>query len=126
MAGKYKNVLEYMSDQSAQSKQLLSEMKSLILEVVPESEETMSYGVPAYTLTKGGKMEHQIMIAGFKNHVGLYPHPTTIKHFKNELKEYKTSTGTVQFPIDNPLPIDLIREMISYRRDEIIKEKQKL
>ncbi len=124
MAGKYKNTKEYMADQSEQARKLLMEMKSIILEVAPESEEIMNYGVPSYTLVKGGKAEYQVMIAGFKNHVGLYPHPTTIEHFAEELKEYKTSTGTVQFSLEKPLPKQLIKEMINYRLNLINKEKE--
>lgn len=121
MPGKYKNVEEYLNDQSEHARDLLLEMKSLILEVFPDAEEVMNYGVPAYRLVKGGKAEQQVMIAGFKKHVGLYPHPTTIEHFAAELKEYKTSTGTVQFPLDKPLPVQLIKDMVAYRRDIVQK-----
>ncbi len=122
MAGKYNNVAEYMADQSERAKQLLEEMKKIIYEVYPESEEIMNYGVPAYTLKKGGKAENQVMIAGFKKHVGFYPHPGTIEHFAEELKGYKTSTGTIQFPMDQELPKQLIKDMIRYRRQIILGE----
>ncbi len=121
MAGKYRNVTEYMADQSDEVRALLVEMRSLIREVVPDSEEKMNYGVPAYSLIKGGKAECQVMIGGFKKHVGLYPHPTTLEHFAEQLKEYKTSKGTVQFPLDKPLPAQLIKEMVAYRRDVVAK-----
>ncbi|SHJ81492.1 Uncharacterized conserved protein YdhG, YjbR/CyaY-like superfamily, DUF1801 family [Dethiosulfatibacter aminovorans DSM 17477] len=123
MSGKYKNVEEYLNDQPEHARALLLEMKSLILEVVPEAEEVMNYGVPAYALVEGGKAEQQVMIAGFKKHVGLYPHPETIEHFAKELKGYKTSTGTVQFPLDKPLPAKLIKDMVAYRRDMISEER---
>jgi uncharacterized protein YdhG (YjbR/CyaY superfamily) len=55
------------------------------------------------------------MIAGYKNHVGLYPHPSTMKQFDKELSEYKKGKGSVQFPLDKPLPKQLIIEMIKYR-----------
>lgn len=123
MSGKYKNVEEYLNDQPEDARKLLIEMKSLILEVVPYAEEKMNYGVPAYAFVKGGKSNQQVMIAGFKKHVGLYPDPSTIEHFIEALIDYKTSKGTVQFPLDKPLPAQLIKDMIAYRRDMILKDK---
>ena len=55
------------------------------------------------------------MIAGYKNHVGLYPHPATMEKFEEELKDYKKGKGSVQFPLDKPIPKDLIIKMVEYR-----------
>ena len=60
------------------------------------------------------------MIAGFKNHVGFYPHPDTMEKFAEELKDYKQGKGSVQFPINHPLPKDLIIKMVDYRMSKII------
>ena len=60
--------------------------------------------------------EQQIMIAGYKNHVGLYPHPSTMKHFEQRLTDYKRGKGSVQFPVSEPLPRELIIEMVRYRK----------
>ncbi|MDP3831991.1 MAG: hypothetical protein Q8Q47_12015, partial [Ignavibacteriaceae bacterium] len=68
-----------------------------------------------YALVKGGKREEQIMIAGYKKHVGLYPHPTVMDKFDKELEGYKKGKGSVQFPIDKPLPKALIVKMVKYR-----------
>lgn len=63
------------------------------------------------------------MIAGYKNHVGLYPHPTTMEYFARELRNYKKGKGSVQFPIDRPLPVELIVCMIRYRKTLIDEEQ---
>lgn len=63
------------------------------------------------------------MIAGYKKHVGLYPHPTTMEKFTEELKDYKQGKGSVQFPIDKPLPCELIVDMIKFRK-RLIDEEQ--
>ncbi|EIM78729.1 hypothetical protein A3SI_01616 [Nitritalea halalkaliphila LW7] len=61
------------------------------------------------------------MIAGYKNHLGLYPHPTTIEKFNKKLKEYRKGKGSVQFPINKPLPEELIIKMIEYRLNLLTK-----
>lgn len=105
----------YFSEQPDSARQLLLELQECILKVVPDAEEVMTYNVPAFALIKGAKIEQQIMIAGFKKHVGFYPHSTTIKAFKDELSDFKTGEGTVQFPLGKPLPVDLVKRMVKYR-----------
>ncbi len=84
--------------------------------------ELLNYNIPAYTLTENGKRAEQIMIAGYKKHVGLYPHPTTIEKFDAELSEYKRAKGSVQFPLNKPLPKELIEKMIRYRMELLNKQ----
>ena len=112
-----KQVQEYIQSFSGTTREYLDELRSLILEVVPDAEELMNYNIPAFALTKGGKREDQIMIAGYKKHVGFYPHPTVMEHFWDKLDGYKKAKGSVQFPFDKPLPKELIREMVSYRKE---------
>lgn len=111
----YNTVDDYFNEQPDKVKKALFEIKHLILKVVPEAQETLNYNIPAYTLIKDGKREQQIMIAGYKNHIGFYPHPTTIEKFMEELKEYKKGKGSIQFQLDKPLPENLILRMIRYR-----------
>ena len=92
-----------------------NELRQIILEVVPDSEELLNYNIPAFTLFPGGKRDQQIMIAGYKKHVGLYPHPTTMEHFESELTPYKRGKGSVQIPLSEKLPKDLIIKMVQYR-----------
>ena len=113
----YETVKEYFDTQPELTKKALLELKECILKVEPNAEELFNYNIPAYTLIKGGKREQQIMIAGYKKHVGLYPHPTTMEKFESELTEYKRGKGSVQFPLDKPLPKDLIIRMIKYRKE---------
>ena len=113
----YKSVAEYIDAQPEQTKKALLELKECILKVEPNATELLNYNIPAYALVKNGKREQQIMIAGYKKHVGLYPHPTTMEEFEPELTEYKRGKGSVQFPLDKPLPKDLIIRMIKYRKE---------
>lgn len=122
MAHQFETVEQYFNAQSEKVKSVLIELKACILEVVPNATELLNYNIPAYSLIEGGKREQQIMIAGYKNHVGLYPHPTTMEKFVNELREYKKGKGSVQFPINKPLPKELILKMITYRF-ELIKQQ---
>jgi uncharacterized protein YdhG (YjbR/CyaY superfamily) len=118
-----KSVEEYFNSQPEKTKSTLLELKNCILKVVPNATELFNYNIPAYALIKDGKREQQIMIAGYKEHVGLYPHPTTMEKFELELTEYKRGKGSVQFPLDKPLPTELIERMIKYRV-ELLKLKK--
>jgi uncharacterized protein YdhG (YjbR/CyaY superfamily) len=119
----FKSVEEYFNALPMESKKALLILKECILKIEPNATELLNYSIPAYSLVKDGKREQQIMIAGFKKHVGLYPHPTTVEKFDSELKDYKTGKGSVQFPLGKPLPKGLIEQMIRYRL-ELIKGKE--
>jgi len=113
----YNSVAEYINAQSEQTKKALLELKECILKVEPNATELLNYNIPAYALVENGKREQQIMIAGYKKHVGLYPHQTTMEKFEPELTEYKRGKGSVQFPLNKPLPQELIIRMIKYRKE---------
>lgn len=121
---KINSVEEYFNSQPEKVKNALLSIKQCILTVVPEAKELFNYNIPAYALIEGGKREQQIMIAGYKNHVGLYPHPTTIEKFEEELKDYKKGKGSVQFLLDKPIPNDLIIKMVEYRLSLINEDKK--
>jgi uncharacterized protein YdhG (YjbR/CyaY superfamily) len=121
----YNSINEYIDDFPAEVRSKLYELKTCILKVVPNAEELFNYGIPAFAFVKGGKREDQVMIAGYKKHVGLYPHPTTMGHFARELKMYKTGKGSVQFPLNTELPVELISYMLEYRY-QLIKTKYDL
>lgn len=110
-----KTVEHYFNAQTEEMKKALIDLKKCILKVAPNATELLNYNIPAYALVEGGKREQQIMIAANKNSVGFYPHPTTMEKFDSELSEYKKGKGSVQFPLDEPLPMDLIERMIRYR-----------
>lgn len=106
----------YLASAPAESIEKLKELRQIILETFPDCEELINYGIPAFSLIKGGKREEQIMIAGYKKHVGFYPHPTTIEHFDDELKGFEKGKGSIQFKLEVDLPKELIIKMISYRK----------
>lgn len=126
MRKKYQSVADYLEDQPVRTRDALVELRSIILEAVPEAIELVNYGIPAFALEKGGKRDQQIMMAGYKQHVGLYPHPSAIEAFSDELmrKDYKMGKGSVQFPIDKLLPSALIIRMVRYRKS-ILDKNQK-
>ena len=118
-SNKYITVDDYINDQPKEVQIKLRELREYIFEAVPNASELFNYGIPAFALVKGGKRDTQIMIAGYKKHVGLYPDPTAIEHFKNELESYKQGKGSIQFPVNEELPKELIIRMIRYRKSLI-------
>ncbi|MFA6571343.1 MAG: DUF1801 domain-containing protein [Bacteroidota bacterium] len=109
----------YISGFPIETQKLLKQMRSLIKKTVPTAEEVISYGMPAFRL-------HGILVyyAGYKHHIGFYPTASGIREFKAEFSEYKSSKGAVQFPIDKPLPLDLITRIIKFRVQENIRKKE--
>ncbi|WP_400073373.1 iron chaperone [Zobellia russellii] len=111
----FKNVDAYFDAQPQNVRNMLLELKTCILKAEPNATELLNYNIPAYALIENGKREQQIMIAGYKKHVGFYPHPTTIEKFNSELTDYKRAKGSVQFPLNKPLPKELIIRMVKSR-----------
>lgn len=110
---KFKSVDDYMATFPAEIQEKLAVMRKTILELVPEAEEGISYGMPAY------KYEGVLCyFAGFKNHIGFYALPTSHATFAEELSQYKTGKGSVQFPLSQDLPIELIQKMLKFRIQE--------
>ncbi len=103
----------YIKGFPAKTQKALKQIRSAIRKLAGESEEKMSYGVPTYWWH--GNLVH---FGGYERHIGFYPGPSAIAAFKDELKEYKSAKGSVQFPIDKPLPMALIRKMVQFRIDE--------
>jgi uncharacterized protein YdhG (YjbR/CyaY superfamily) len=103
-------VTAYIAAFPEQTQAQLNVLRELFFQEVPEVQEVISYQMPAY---KKGKMI--AYYAGYKNHIGFYPTATGIKAFENEISGYKWSKGAIQFPIDQPLPLDLIRKIIQFK-----------
>lgn len=112
----YETVDDYINDQPEGTKKALISLRGCILTAAPYAIEMFNYNIPAFALVKNGKRDQQIMMAGYKRHVGFYPHPTVIERFSDELKGYKKGKGSVQFPVDEPLPCGLIIDMVKYRK----------
>lgn len=116
----YKTIDEYIQLFPKDIQHILKDLRQTIRDAAPEAEETINYQMPTFTLD--GNLVH---FAAFKNHIGFYPTPTGIEAFKDELAPYKGAKGSVQFPIDQPLPLPLIRRIVEYRVKENKERKQK-
>ncbi len=93
--------------------QMLQEIRQAIRSVVPDVQETISYRMPTFVLN--GNLVH---FAAYPNHIGFYPAPSGIEAFKSELTPYKSSKGAIQFPISQPMPLDLIARITAFRAEE--------
>jgi uncharacterized protein YdhG (YjbR/CyaY superfamily) len=109
----YSDVDEYIASFPTQVQIKLNELRMLIKEIIPEAQEVISYRIPTYDLNG-----HVVHFAAYAHHIGFYPTPSGITHFKTELAPYKTSRGAVQFPLDQGLPLDLIRRIVEFRVQE--------
>jgi uncharacterized protein YdhG (YjbR/CyaY superfamily) len=106
-----KSIDEYISDFPDNIQTLLKEVRSTIKQAAPEAEEAISYGMPGYK-THGKPL---VYFAGYKNHIGFYATPTGHSEFAKELSAYKQGKGSVQFPIDQPIPFELICRIVAFR-----------
>ena len=113
------SVSAYIAGFPPGAKEMLQQIRALIRDTIPEAEESISYDIPAYK-RKGKPV---IYFAGFKNHVSVYPAPRGVSPFKEELAGYKGGKGTVQFPLTEPLPVQLIRRIIEFRWNAVEKAK---
>lgn len=100
--------------------EILINIRNLIKETAPDAEEAFSYGMPAYKLNK----KPLVYFAAFKNHIGFYATPSGHNEFKSELSKYKQGRGSVQFPLDKPIPYDLIEKIVKFRMAENMKSTQ--
>jgi len=110
-ASSYANVDEYIQSFPANIQKLLVKTREAILKNAPAAVEGISYGMPAYKMN--GKP--LVYFAGYKNHIGFYATPAGHEAFANELSKYKQGKGSVQFSINEPLPLKLIRDMVKFK-----------
>jgi uncharacterized protein YdhG (YjbR/CyaY superfamily) len=113
----FKTIDEYIETFPETVQSILEEMRQAIYEAAPQAIETISYQMPTFKLN--GK--NLAYFAAFKNHIGFYPIPSGIEAFKEELSSYKQGKGSVQFPMDKPIPYDLVKKIVKYRVKEIIE-----
>lgn len=117
---KIENVAQYMSYFGEPTRGLLESLRKTIKQAAPEAEELISYNMPAFKLS--GML---VYYAGYAKHIGFYPTPSGIEVFKKQLVDYKCSKGAIQFPLDQPLPLELISKIVKFRVEENL-EKAKL
>lgn len=110
------NVDEYISQFPSDIQEKLQALRKVIREAAPEAEEKISYQMPA--LFQKGVL---VYFAAFKKHIGFFPTANGIAAFKDELSEYKCSKGTIQFPLDKPIPYKLVSRIVKYRIEENLK-----
>ncbi len=107
----------YISNYDEVTQNLLKEVRRTILEVTPDAEEVIGYGIPSYRL--GGK--YMLHFGAAKDHIGLYATPDGHAEFESELSRYKRGKGSVQFPLDEPLPLELISRIANFRAEQLRK-----
>jgi uncharacterized protein YdhG (YjbR/CyaY superfamily) len=118
---KFKTVDEYISMFPASSKKLLQQVRKTIHQAAPEAEDVISYNMPALKLNS-----ILVYYAAYEKHIGFYPTSSGIETFKDQLGDYKFSKGAIQFPIDKPIPLDLITKIVKFRlKQNLEKEKAK-
>ncbi len=117
---KHTTVDEYINTFQDPKKSLLSEMRQKIKNWVPDSEEVISYRMPAYKLN--GVL---VYFGAFKDHIGFFPTGLGVERFKDELSDYKISKGTIQFPLNKPIPYDLVEKIVRFRVQQNLEKKKK-
>ena len=107
------DVDNYIANFPEEIRTILSELRKVIQASAPQAEETINYGIP--TFKYNGNLVHY---AAFKKHIGFYPTPSGINAFEKELEPYEISKGTVKFPLDKPIPFNLVEKIVKYRVKE--------
>lgn len=108
---------EYISQFPDDVQHILTKLRTIVKEAAPQAEERIAYQMPGYHLN--GPL---VYFAAFKNHIGLYPTSAALTPFEAELTPYKRSKGTIQFPLDKPMPYDLIARIVEYRVSENLEK----
>lgn len=108
-----KTIDEYIAGFAEPVRTILEKIRRTIKSAAPDAQEAIKYGIPTFVLN--GNLVH---FGGFQRHIGFYPTPSGIAEFEEELSVYKKATGSIQFPLDKPVPYDLIGRIVSYRVEE--------
>ena len=120
-----RDIDDYIAAFPSDVQAMLQKIRTLIGKAAPEAEETISYSIPTFKLN--GNLVH---FAAFKNHIGFYPGPTGIEAFQKELKQYHSAKGSVQFPLVDPVPFDLISRIVAFRvkenKDKALEKRKPL
>ncbi len=112
---KYSSIDQYITEAPAEVKQILINIRSLISKKAPEAVSCIAYNMPAFKYHK----KPLVYFAAFKNHIGFYALPSGNVAFQKELTKYKTGKGSIQFPLDQEIPYDLIGQIVEFRVAEM-------
>lgn len=113
------NIDEYIIGFSNHVQEILEQIRAIVKNAAPNAEEAISYGIPCFKLNE----KNLIYFAAFKKHIGFYALPSGNKAFKNELALYKTGKGSIQFPLNKPMPVALITKIVKFRVKENFLKK---
>jgi len=117
----YTTIDEYIADFPEDVQNILKEIRAVVKAAAPGAEEKISYQMPAFTL-----QGNLVYFAAFKKHIGFYPTPSGTEKFKKEISGYQAAKGSIQFPLDEPMPYDLIRQIVEFRvQDNLAKAAAK-
>ncbi|WP_316825663.1 iron chaperone [Pedobacter miscanthi] len=118
---KPENIDEYIANFPIETQKLLQQVRETIHKTVPTAKEVISYGMPAFK-------QNTVLVyfAGYAKHIGFYPTSSGIETFKNEFTDYKWSKGAVQFPLDKPLPLDLITRITKFKTERDLEKVKKV
>ncbi len=116
----FTSIDEYIATFPEPVQERLREMRATIKVAAPDATEKISYQMPTFFLK--GNLVH---FAAFKNHIGFYPTPQGIEAFKDELSVYEGAKGSVQFPLGQPLPLELVSRIVQFRAAENLKKSTK-
>ena len=116
----FHSIDEYIATFPEETQKILQELRETIKACAPDAQEKISYQMPTFDLE--GNLVH---FAAFKNHIGLYPTPSGTEAFKHELSIYQGAKGSIKFPIDKPLPMELIKEIVKFRVAENLEKVEK-
>lgn len=114
------NIAEYIAAAPKGTRQKLGEMRACIREAAPGAKESLKWGMPAFSY-------HRLLVtfAGFKHHIGFYPTPSAVRAFAPDLAKYVTASASIQFPLEKPLPLALIRKITEFRVRECLEQDGK-
>jgi uncharacterized protein YdhG (YjbR/CyaY superfamily) len=115
-----KSITEYINAAPKEAQKKLREMRACIRAAAPGAEESLKWGMPAFSYRR-----ILVTFAAFRHHIGFYPTPSAVKAFANDLAKFATAKGSIQFPLEKPLPLPLIRKITAFRVRESIEEDKK-
>jgi uncharacterized protein YdhG (YjbR/CyaY superfamily) len=115
-----KTIDEYIAGFPGNVQALLEQIRATIRKAAPGAQETISYQMPTFTLDGS----YLVYFAAYKKHIGLYPAPIGVAEFEQDLAAYRAGKGTVRFPLDKPIPFDLISKIVKYRLEERVERAE--
>ncbi|MDQ2751740.1 MAG: DUF1801 domain-containing protein [Bacteroidota bacterium] len=114
------NIDAYIQQFPSEVQTILQQIRTTVQQTLPGLKETIKYGIPTFVFEE----KNVIHFGAFTNHIGFYPMPAGIEEFEEELSHYKRAKGSVQFPLNEPMPLDLIRRMVLFNLNKIERKKE--